>query len=675
MFLLSTIILLISAVFFGSLFRFRSRISYLLATYIFGFGSIALIGNIGHFFSLLGSQTYFLFSQLILLFILLFFWIRFDKPNLFYPFMNLRYLITKTNLKQFFKSNLDIILLFLGVSIGYVVLAIIWITVPPNNNDSLATHLSRVIYWIQHGNFLPWATPRVSQVVYPVNSGLQFLWTMLLTRSDKFVGLVQWSAAIISAVAIYGISGLLGAKFSGRLFAGLIFLTLPSVILQSTTPQNDLIAAALFGVSIYFLLKYLKEKINVNLILSAISLALLIGTKQTVLYLFPGLGIIFLVLWIYFRLIKPKEIIIFAVTVIITFLIIGSSIFFINLHYFGHPLGEKEVVSSSIQATSSIQTSVSQVSLNSLRFLYQFTDPTGLPSPLWRWGIKLRALVGENIFNFFKIPIETDLYTTFPHQFSLSKAYLFQEDEAWFGIIGFLILIPAFIYQSIVGFIKKDPIRISIFILSATFMVLLTLLRPGWDPYQGRYFLPIILLNTTYASKWLVKSFPWRLFISGVGITGLLILANGILYNPAKPIVDYPIKLFYRYPEDPGYNEIHHGKMISEFNHFEKVSLQTYSNYAKCEFVNNNIPENAIVGFATGKNHYQEYCFFGEKFSRTLIQIYPDDNIKDEDQLISMNIEYLILYKDDLFENIQFSKFFPIAESTDGNMLIYKLMK
>jgi len=103
--------------------------------------------------------------------------------------------------------------------------------------------------------------------------------------------------------------------------------------------------------------------------------------------------------------------------------------------------------------------------------------------------------------------------------------------------------------------------------------------------------------------------------------------------------------------------------------------LQTYSNYAKCEFVNDNIPENVIVGFATGKNHYQEYCFFGKDFSKSIIQIYPDDKINDEHQLLEMNLEYLIIYKDDLFENLKFSKYVLIAVSPDGNMMIYKLSK
>ncbi len=116
--------------------------------------------------------------------------------------------------------------------------------------------------------------------------------------------------------------------------------------------------------------------------------------------------------------------------------------------------------------------------------------------------------------------------------------------------------------QSILGFVRKEPIRISIFILSASFMVLLTLLRPGWDPYQGRYFLPIVLLNTCYASKWINNSIPWRISSTALGIAGLLILTNGILYNPAKPIIDYPIPLFYRYPEDPGYTQIKPGKKL-----------------------------------------------------------------------------------------------------------------
>jgi hypothetical protein len=672
MFLFSILIIFSSSILFSALFKFKSRVSYLLSIYIFSYGNIALIGNIGHFLSLLGNPVFFLVSQMILFLLLLLIWIKQKKPSLAGPFKQFLNSMASDKIIRFAKENFDLTLMFLGVTIGFIVLAYVWYVVPPNNNDSISTHLPRVVYWIQHGNFLPWDTARIFQLMYPVNSGLQFLWTILLTKSDHWVGLVQWTAAIVSAISIYGISSILGSKLPGRLFSGLIFLTLPAVVMQSTTTQNDLTAAALFGVFYYFFIQVIRCKSIKNLYLAAFTVALVIGTKQTILYILPGFGIIFLMFWLKFRFITFKQIFIFSGIVILTFLVIGSSIFFINLDYFGHPLGGKEVVSSSIQATKSVQSSVSQISLNSLRFLYQMADPTGLSSPFWRWGIKLRALVGKEIFSLLQIPIEADSYNTWPHKFNLSKAYLYQEDESWFGILGFLILIPTFIIQTIIGFRKKEPVRISIFILSFSFLLLLTLLRPGWDPYQGRYFLPIVLICTSLASSWFsIKYLRWIMGPLSV-LLGLMIFYNGILYNPAKPLLDRPILIFYRYPEDPGYEQIRKGNRINELNRLEKLSFQTFSNFYLCDFIDQHVPQNAILGYAISEDYYQEYCFFGDKFTRILVPIYPIEKIKQKSYLIKLNIEYLLLYKASEFEGIVFDEFSQIAFSSDPDVVILK---
>ena len=671
MFFLSALLIALSSLFFSSIMKFKSKISYLLTIYIFGYGSIALIGNLGHFLSLLGNRFYFLLSQFILLLVVITIWTKVGRPNLIGPFKNFRCLIRSFELKKFFKQYPDLTLMLLGVTIGYILLAYIGYQVPPNNNDSISTHLPRVIYWIQHGNFAPWETARIFQLMYPVNSGLQFLWSILLSNSDHWVGLVQWSAAIAGSLSIYGIAGLMGAKFAWRLFPGLIFLTLPSVVMQSTTTQNDLIAAGLFGIFFYFLLKMFKNNAINNLFCAAFTMGLLIGTKQTILYLLPGLGLLFLIYWLYFKSIKLKEILLFSGITMTTFLIIGSVIFFINWDYFGHPLGGKEVVNSSIQATKSIQSSVSQIGMNSIRFLYQMVDPTGLSSPLWRWGIKLRTIIGGELFRFLNIPIEADIFNTWPHKFSLSKTYLFQEDESWFGILGFFILIPTFIIQTIVGFKNKEPIRISIFVLSITFMIFLTLLRPGWDPYQGRYFLPIVLICSALSYTWFSTRFLRWIMGPLSLIIGLMILFNGILYNPAKPILDKPIPIFYRYPEDPGYEQIRRGNKIDELNRLEKISLQTFSNYKLCDFVDRNVPLDVTLGYAINENYYQEYCLFGPNFSRKLIPVHPFIKILDESSLVEMNFDYLLIYKATNSKDLSFNQFTLFAQSEDPDVNLF----
>ena len=143
---------------------------------------------------------------------------------------------------------------------------------------------------LQRGSFFPWATDRVWQITYPVNMQLQMFWTVLFLGTDRIVEIVQWLGALAAMLAVFGLARLLGASRAQALFAGLVWATFPEIVLEATTTQNDLVAGTLFAAMLYLFFLGLAKQNNGALVLSGVALALGMGTKQTLFFLIPGLG-------------------------------------------------------------------------------------------------------------------------------------------------------------------------------------------------------------------------------------------------------------------------------------------------------------------------------------------------------------------------------------------------
>ncbi|MCD4752011.1 MAG: glycosyltransferase family 39 protein [Anaerolineaceae bacterium] len=669
MFFLSIILILAATVFISASLRFSSKFSYLLSFYLFSFANITLTGHLGHSLSLLNSEIFYLVFEALLLGVTILVWLKCGKPTILGPFKHSRLKLKR----NWLITNLDLILFAIGVTAAMGIAAYLWHLVPPNNNDSLSTHMVRVLYWLQHGNYHPWPTQRTWQVIYPVNAQLNILWTILFTGADQFVGLIQWSAGIFSAICVMGLASELKAKRTGAIFAGLIFLTYPIVALQTTTTQNGLVATALFGISFYYFFRSISQQSNKLLILSGISLGIAVGTKQTVLFLLPGWGIAMLLLWLAYKKITFKKLSIWAASVTVAFLVLGSQIFFINLKQYGHPLGPKNTVQTSTAPFSSIENSLSQVTINSTRFLYQLADPSGLPSPFWRWGIKARAIAGKVVFDVLNLPVESNLFRAPAHEFSLEKACLLQEDEAWFGLIGFFAIVPTLLIMTIHYLKKKEPLSISIFLVTIGFFITDTLLRPGWDPYQGRYFMPVALLCTALLALWFNhKILRWIIGPLSL-LIGLSILFNVMLFNPVKAILTKPVAYYYRYPADPGYEELSNFQPAAKLSRLENLTIQTRSNLYVCQFIDEKVPPNAVMGYASNANYFQEYCYFGETLDRTIIPIHPGSMLYNEQELLELNIEFIFLY---LFEEDQlplFTHYNLISSDNNRGLFLYQL--
>ena len=131
------------------------------------------------------------------------------------------------------------------VGVGFVLATTFLIAIcsPPNNNDSLAYHVSRVVHWIQNRSVAPYPTVIPRQNFMPPWSEYVLLNLSILTWGDQLVNLVQWLAMFGCIVGVSRLVSRFGISLCGQLSSAVFITSLPMAILQSSSTQNDLVTA------------------------------------------------------------------------------------------------------------------------------------------------------------------------------------------------------------------------------------------------------------------------------------------------------------------------------------------------------------------------------------------------------------------------------------------------
>ena len=155
---------------------------------------------------------------------------------------------------------------------------------PPNSWDSLSYHLARVAFWLQDGSVGYIANVYDARLNgNPPNGEIGQLFVLGTTGSERLTGFVQLSAALVCAVGVFGIARRVGRTRPEAAFGAMIFLTLPVVLLQSSTTQNDLIVASFLVIATFFLLGRTRR----DFAFAGVAVALAVGTKLTAVYALP----------------------------------------------------------------------------------------------------------------------------------------------------------------------------------------------------------------------------------------------------------------------------------------------------------------------------------------------------------------------------------------------------
>ena len=645
-------ILLVGSLPWAATVKLPNKPAWLMALYLIASANVVLTGYIANSFQLLNKQWAMLTIHTGLGIIGWLIWRRVGKPDLWGPFQDWHPKVSLEWLRR--EPVLSLLASMIGLLYAFALVQIILI--PQNNSDSLSTHLSRIGFWHQQGSFFPWPTFMLNQVWYPVNAQLQTYWTLLFLGNDHLVGIVQWLAALITGVGVYGMARFYDYRTRQSAFACLIFLSFPLVALQSTTTQTDLVAMAFFIPAVYFLVAGLKEKQNSLLFLSAISIGIGVGVKKSYFLLLPLLAIPVLLTIFQFGKQIYKRIVLWSLSVAIGVSLFGAYNYVVNWKVWGGPFGPPAYVellldtSQNQQATPAApkvkpQLNMSDSSIvkgddtfpgseillklayNTPRLLYQALDTSGLPRPLDGYAHKVKMYLTRPFFQWVGFDeIEGTAYTAPGHTFSFSDKNINEESHAWYGPLSVLLLFPALVVGFYQGIRSKNYLLLTPGIALLVFFPMEIILRPGWDPYQGRYFAPLVALGAPLMAIWFKRESSTAIYEWLISVLAIEVLFVTLLYNPSKPTL---------------------GKYADEFHIWnnDRIFIQTIQRKNERELfykVDKFVPVGSTLGYYI-PFFIMDYPLFGENLERHLIPITSKANVADAEWLRGQGIDYLLM--------------------------------
>jgi hypothetical protein len=174
-----------------------------------------------------------------------------------------------------------LVVLATAVSLAFAYVIALVVGTPPNAWDTLSYHLARAALWRQDG-----AAGYIDNAYdgrlngNPPNGELALTFVLELTRDERFAGFAQLLGALALATGVFALARRLGLSRPEAAFGGLLFLTLPLVVLQASTALNDLVLAALLLAATVFLLGDSRQSLG----LASLATALAVGTKVTAAY-------------------------------------------------------------------------------------------------------------------------------------------------------------------------------------------------------------------------------------------------------------------------------------------------------------------------------------------------------------------------------------------------------
>lgn len=390
-------------------------------------------------------------------------------------------------------------------ALALVVTGFLAVAVAPNNWDSMTYHLARVAYWLQFDSALHFDNGTGRQLAQPPNGEFLHAWTMLMSGTDRFASLVQWSALVGLGAVTY-----LGARFLGfarpaALFAASLFVVLPQPVLQASTTQNDLIACFFLIAALLFASRGLRDRHTGELAVAAVALGIAVGSKGTILLALPSVVIVLVAAGLAYR--PPWRLVSRGVALAVTAVAaLGSFNYVLNQDTYGTPFGPIRAV---VERTSPIPK-------NSVRVAWTFVDSPGMSVP---WLNNALARPPGRLLG--------DLSTRYFPGFAVRSAV--NEDVSAYGLLGLFLILPLFVLTLLSP--RAPPARRVVAGAALVYLVVFALLSE-YNPWVARVMMPAIAIGAP-----LLAALCSRALLAGAAVAlALAGLMPSLFSNQFKPL-------------------------------------------------------------------------------------------------------------------------------------------
>jgi 4-amino-4-deoxy-L-arabinose transferase-like glycosyltransferase len=434
-------------------------------------------------------------------------------------YLNLnKHCIKITPYLTWYKENKKISLFFGGFTILLLIQGIIY---PPNNWDSMTYHMARITHWVMNESIEPYPTHIYRQIYQPPLAEWMISQICLLNKADYFANSLQLFFLLATLGVINLLIHLLKLDRKTRITALILVFTTPSIFMQATATQNDIVVGFFIVCIIYFLLLFFKEKNNISSLLLGISIGCALLTKGTAfVYLIPimCLGMILLIQNIF------QKQFIFLKDIQLLILIVSMSISIPFKHYYRNYELSHDIFGASDDHYFNENPSIQSTSLGLIKNI-----GIHLSTPL---TASLTNQVIEKSHLICKIPINDTKYTYKGIHFKLNQ-WNHNEDEVSnvLQIILFVILLFYLIFKP---FSTSTIFKYTAFFCIATFFIFTFILK--WQPWHIRLQVPLFILLAIPSAIILNSSKNDKIQLTTVFIAALYCLLLAF-YNPNRPII------------------------------------------------------------------------------------------------------------------------------------------
>jgi 4-amino-4-deoxy-L-arabinose transferase-like glycosyltransferase len=380
------------------------------------------------------------------------------------------------------------------VALGAILLAeaVLALLAEPNNYDSQTYHLPRIEHWVTQRDVGFYATAIHRQITLAPGAEYLLLHLRLLTGGDSAYHLVQWAAGIGCLVAASRIAAQLGGSRRAQLITALLLGTTPMVVLQASSTQNDLVAAAWTACAGTLALDGLARRARVGDVLA-------LGTATGLTAITKNSGLLavipMLLLWAAGQIkVGPRYAQSAAIAttalagaVAVAAILVGPFMTRIAAE-FGHPLGPPRLRES----VSMQRHDPGSVLVNGLRIGHTALDTPA--RPLAKGGAE--AIIG--LARWIGVDPQ-DRATTFGQTTFPIASWYPDEDRAAFPIAGFLALAATAIALIRPRILGGPARRVRAYAAAVTLAGLLYAVTVKWQPWGNRLLLFALTLAVPLA--------------------------------------------------------------------------------------------------------------------------------------------------------------------------------
>lgn len=226
---------------------------------------------------------------------------------------------------------------------------LIAVVAPPNDWESMASRMMRVVMWMQQGSIAHYPTSDLTQLYHPPLSVWYILHFQILSDGDRFANVVHWGALTGCGVLASLIVKELKQPVPVQILAAVIAVTLPMGLVQGSSSQGNLIVAFWLLAFVVFTLQYFKNPSSVGLVCGGLALGFALLSKGTAYVIAPPVAA---TLWLCgivrttgYR--RRAKLVCTGVGVVLVALVVNGGHFARNWDTFGHPLIAREWIQHS----------------------------------------------------------------------------------------------------------------------------------------------------------------------------------------------------------------------------------------------------------------------------------------------------------------------------------------